>query len=586
VSTAPEARRARMTAWFNPSQLLRTAVKVIVSSAFSRHADARLMEAALPDPETDALCDYSANDELWLDYVADTGDGWNSTYHVAYCVAQPSLQPGGCERELPRGQLLLFGGDEVYPTASREAYQEKLVAPYAAALPPEPFVDASGIDLPTRPHVFAIPGNHDWYDSLVAFRRLFCTERAFGGWRTKQARSYFALKLPHDWWLMAPDVQLESDIDAPQLEYFRTAAVQMERESGDRAKIILCLAEPHWIYAVRYRTLDPAVTDKLLDFLEHHVFGRHISIWIAGDIHHYRRHESVDASLQKVTCGGGGAFVDTTHADHEICRTLGDGSTWKASFPPVDASRRMGWRNLWFPLKNPRFGIVTCIVSFLVAWAVRGEATARMDAGAPLLSALGNSWLGSTPALAYTGLIIAGILFFTDTHSRRFQMVGGTAHALAHIAAAAVVAALALQASVAIPPEHPTRRLFAAAAVALVSGYVLGGIVMGVYLTIACQLLGRQSEEAFSALQVEDWKSWLRMRVAKDGVTIYPIGLERVSREWTEGTGGTSRYVPGDLTAVPILIEPPIRVPGSSEREEGFGPRIRMQLEREEAAAR
>ena len=67
-----------------------------------------------------------------------------------------------------------------------------------------------------EPEVFALPGNHDWYDSLVSFTRLFCSQRWFQGWRTRQRRSYFALKLPGRWWLVATDFQLGSDIDALQ----------------------------------------------------------------------------------------------------------------------------------------------------------------------------------------------------------------------------------------------------------------------------------------------------------------------------------------------------------------------------------
>ena len=118
-----------------------------------------------------------------------------------------------CDRVTKRGDVLVFGGDAVYPVASREAYERQLVAPYRTALP--------SVE-PPYPKVFAVAGNHDWYDSLVAFTRIFCTggKRRFAAWQTHQSRSYFAIKLPHGWWLVGTDVQLESDIDDPQLEYF------------------------------------------------------------------------------------------------------------------------------------------------------------------------------------------------------------------------------------------------------------------------------------------------------------------------------------------------------------------------------
>ena len=65
--------------------------------------------------------------------------------------------------------MLVFGGDEVYPTASKEDYEAKLRAP---------FDDANLREAATRKwndrFVFALPGNHDWYDGLSAFTHLFC----------------------------------------------------------------------------------------------------------------------------------------------------------------------------------------------------------------------------------------------------------------------------------------------------------------------------------------------------------------------------------------------------------------------------
>jgi hypothetical protein len=47
--------------------------------------------------------------ELWFDFMADTGDGGNSTYSIARLLAQPSLTVG--DLKLPRGHLLIVGGD-------------------------------------------------------------------------------------------------------------------------------------------------------------------------------------------------------------------------------------------------------------------------------------------------------------------------------------------------------------------------------------------------------------------------------------------------------------------------------------------
>src|SRR6185436_8319013 len=266
-----------MVGWYDPRQLARTAVDVAVSMIFGRHADYRITESLVlpsadenvwedenpPDITSDAdgVHNYGDRDHIWIDYVADTGDGWNSTYAVAYQVGQPQLSLPGVDEQLLRGEVLVFGGDQVYPVANRKSYRERLLEPYESALP--------RTDVP-NPHVFAVPGNHDWYDSLVSFTRLFCSRRWFGGWKTRQSRSYFALRLPHRWWLVGVDVQLDSDIDIPQVKFFRRIA----RRMGEGDRIILCTAEPHWIFAKLYKQYDAEINENNLEFLDKKVFEK------------------------------------------------------------------------------------------------------------------------------------------------------------------------------------------------------------------------------------------------------------------------------------------------------------------------
>jgi hypothetical protein len=123
-----------------------------------------------------------------------------------------------------RGQVLLMGGDEVYPHASAEAYQKRLRDPYGWAFPdPHP-------KLLKGPPVYAVPGNHDWYDGLVLFLALFSRQEHLhlGGWRSHQRRSYFALQLTEAWWIWAMDAQLDDTVDQPQKDYF--AAIATERQ--------------------------------------------------------------------------------------------------------------------------------------------------------------------------------------------------------------------------------------------------------------------------------------------------------------------------------------------------------------------
>jgi len=132
----------KMVGWYDPPQLLRTAGQVFVSTIFGRNADYRLIEALYDDPENlpthdpeHFILDYSYHREFWLDYMADLGEGWNSTYAVAYHSSRPKLELQWENQRYmtARGQVIIFGGDEAYPTASRSAYRERTFNPYESA---------------------------------------------------------------------------------------------------------------------------------------------------------------------------------------------------------------------------------------------------------------------------------------------------------------------------------------------------------------------------------------------------------------------------------------------------------------------
>ena len=52
---------------------------------------------------------FGKEKELWFDFMADTGDGGNSTYTVARLLAQRKIKVNS--KILKRGDLLLIGGD-------------------------------------------------------------------------------------------------------------------------------------------------------------------------------------------------------------------------------------------------------------------------------------------------------------------------------------------------------------------------------------------------------------------------------------------------------------------------------------------
>ena len=281
------------------------------------------MDADAPKIEHDYSDCVGEKEAFWFDYLADTGDGWDATYSVAWLLGRDTLSPTVTEqmtgslppdlenpqtnpetRSLPAGRILFIGGDLVYPTGSRRAYRERLRSPYSCARPK--YSDCR--------HLFAIPGNHDWYDGLTAFIRLLCqkTPRHLGAWWTRQRRSYFAVKLPHGWWLWGVDLALEDDLDAPQIAYFEDQSRYLK--SGDN--VILCVPTPSWLKDKSelpiYQKDVQAELDRLQIItqiirkspasraLDNNAGGTadgqgvRVPLYLAGDLHHYARYNTSD----------------------------------------------------------------------------------------------------------------------------------------------------------------------------------------------------------------------------------------------------------------------------------------------------
>jgi hypothetical protein len=521
-----EFEPAGMVRWYDPLQLLHTARQVFISTLFTEFSDQRLIQA-IPSGKADSY-GYSIDDtkqphdEVWFDYVADTGDGWNSTYAVAYWLSQPTLsvrytgnsESQNIQRETKRGEFLILGGDEVYPTASPSNYKQRLILPYQTALPPTD-------DGPT-PTIVSLPGNHDWYDNLASFTNLFLYKDMFAGWRTRQERSYFALKLPHGWWLCGVDVQLGSDIDRPQLEYFRKVATEGMKETD---KVLLCIAEPHWVYSTLYSKYNRDVyNENNLRLLEEQVFGRRISVFVAGDLHHYRRHENSDG-IQKIIAGGGGAFLHPTHHGKKV-ETLSNGFKLMESYPREDVSRKLAWRNLGFLWLNPWFGVVTGVFYMMTAWSVMAEIYCLGPSEwFQAIKITINSALQSPTGVFWCVALFLGIWLFTDTHSKRYRLIAGTVHGLIHLLAVFLIGWIAAYYCIEYKGMEfkSTEQLLATGGLIGLGGYFIGPFIMGVYLLVSLNVFNRHSNEAFSSLRIEGWKSFLRFHIDSKGtLTIYP----------------------------------------------------------------
>ncbi|KAG3116671.1 hypothetical protein PI124_g5888 [Phytophthora idaei] len=323
----PPEQNLPMVPWYS-MLLFDTVFDLLISlKIFLGRFDMRTMQRALHPKDEDYCFEHLAEkDEVWLDFMADCGDGFNSSYQIARLLAQPQLEVD-CQvpddksygedaldqeeakttktktikRVFPRGDALVIGGDLAYPHPDDKTYETRLFRCFEYAMKPPPSYHPSSISTQKKapggcaslreyegPSVFAIPGNHDWFDGLNTFTRYICQRDWLGGWLLPQKTSYFSLKLPHGWWLFGVDLALENDVDTEQFGFFeRVVKTQM----GPNDAVIVLTHEPRWLLDV-YE--DKSNVDLKLSYLIENVLKGRVAVRLAGDIHNYMRHSLVE----------------------------------------------------------------------------------------------------------------------------------------------------------------------------------------------------------------------------------------------------------------------------------------------------
>jgi hypothetical protein len=545
-----------MVRWLDPHQLVDTAVRVLLSGVFSSYADSREMQALEPAE----VPDRSGEADLWLDYVADLGDGWNSTYTVARLLATEELKLDwdGETYATERGQILVMGGDQVYPVPKAAEYENRLLGPYRAALP-----CAAG----RAPELFAIPGSHDWYDGLVNFTSIFCRKRWIGGWRTRQRRSYFAVKLPHRWWLWGIDIQFGSYIDEAQLRYFAGVALN-EVEPGDR--IILCMAKE-----VDSGRKDAEVhSDRDVEFLEREIIqpcGARLLLSLKSGKHYYARYEREERGRQHIASGGGGAFLHPTHNLPE-CMDLpsaeGPVAYRRAStYPSAAVSKRLRKR-IWLlaPYNLPLSGVFGAVQVLLALMLGLHLGNRHVALG---LGDLGHAlWTSPTFflfVLFVTVFVVGMVRFAHDARGIRRFLVG-MVHSTLQLAGAAGVLIAASWLSTAWGLQG-VWSLVAFLGLLFVVGGIGGMVGMSSYLWTA-NCFGLHGTEGYAAQHHQDLKHFIRLHIGADGaLTVYPVGVDRVGRKWTlcpDAPAHAPWFAPAGAEPEPHLIEKPITVTGQA----------------------
>jgi hypothetical protein len=278
----------------------------------------------------------AGEDEIWFDYIADTGDDPQVMYAIATLlgkrikVDEIELGAGVAKpsETLEVGPFVFVGGDTAYHVADETTLRARFVEPFKRAIGVDGKVGQT-IQVTQERLLFGIPGNHDYYDNLVGFNRMFrrpfheSNERDdavlhIPGYELRQEASYVKILLPGDWELWGVD--LAHGLDYRQWQYFGTRVPD---------KLILCVPTPPVTFdAVRvpadpedpenkaYRRLFGVPEDAALSFAPKEVADQMkpgaCRLHLAGDDHHYARYDEPSECAVSVVSGGGGAFLHPT----------------------------------------------------------------------------------------------------------------------------------------------------------------------------------------------------------------------------------------------------------------------------------
>ena len=356
-----------------------------------------------------------------------------------------------------------------------------------------------------------------------------------------------------------------------------------------KSKLILCAGTPDWEY------VDPNDPEKkygTLSYLERLApnagKGHELKLLLSGDSHHYARYHEKD--LNFITCGGGGAFL---HPTHNLCphkkfefpfpapgqaydpkrklyeRTVdlatkdNAANADEAVFPSRAASRRLARRLPLFAVRNPNFTLVVAALYLTFTWLLHlsNQILDPLSVHRPLLdllssgSLLGAVWdfwrlaISSPATVLFCALGWAGYYYFADA-SGAARIALGTAHAVIQAIAASLVACVVLRLVVLpLPPPFGTILCFVAAALAAA---VTTGTLLGVYLWVCLNAWGKHWAH-FSALAVENYKSFLRLHIGSDGtLRVFAIGLPKIPNDRRRRSGNPQELCPQLIESISI----------------------------------
>lgn len=514
--------------WFDFLTLYKSYQKISKTTETLSIIDKREIEAGFP---VQKITEHWKDDsEVWFDFLADTGDGFNSTASVFHTITRDKLELHdalGTKHEMLRPRFVIIGGDLVYPNASEEEYNNRFKGPIR-------IVSKSDNENPI--YLFATPGNHDWYDGLTSFFRLMCQQKYIGAFKTEQTRSYFAFQIKYGLHILCLDNQLLGDIDIPQIEYFKD---YIKKCIESKLSLIVCVAEPYWYNynhddKGKYRQRMDSMIYFLSEMCKLHT-NIEYKLILTGDIHHYSKYQlGEDKNIESclITSGGGGAFKHLTHklkSDNDIITQNPKDPNkiisykFKKNYYADKISEKNLLKNILFPIYNYKFLILQYFI-VLFFYSLNNQ--------------FQHNWF--TVLLSYT--ILPAIYYFIfravenkNEHSpisffKKFYLP------IAMLSICIITLNYFLT-KISFLQHTPTYsyQLVHLSWVFNLSNFLipflfvfLGSIIIGLYLILQYQCNGGQNiNEASSSIVESGYNNFLRFKITANKIEIFTIGINK-----------------------------------------------------------
>ena len=170
----------------------------------------------------------------------------------------------------------------------------------------------------------------------------------------------------------------------------------------------------------------------------------------------------------------------------------------------------------------------------------------------------------SPTVVLFNIILFGGILLFTDTYAgkHKWNYIAGAGHAILQLANLYwwiwVFSRWNLH-CLEFPVENMRQMLLFAGEMVIVGG-IASGLIFGVYLLVSALVFQSHPTEASSSFRHDGYKNFLRMRLTKDRLTIYPIGLKNVVRDWKNvGTDEEPKFE-GSPIVFSLIEKEPIEI--------------------------